>query len=467
MTADSRQLLSTKAVPEHPPGYLARRGMNWFMLGLTYASYYVCRYNLSIVAPRIMSQFGLSNAQFGFINTSRHWAYALGQFINGLFTDKLGGKQAMALGGALTIILNVLFGAASYAGSGSVLILFCLIRASDGYAQSFGAPGMIKINTAWFTRAERGRFAGVFGLMIQMGQIAIFTLGPHLLTAHAFMLFGRQWIIGGSWQWLFYVPPAVVAVVIVLMYVIVRNNPEEAGYEIQHDDAEAPAGEHEEEIPMSVVLKTIISKPMVWITASAYFCTGFVRTAQYDWWVVYFDQAWGLDIKTSTLVIITGALLPLTAFVGSISSGYISDTLFKGRRAPVAMALYGLESLAILAAALLLTNPDAASPGLAAGLMLAISLTCNSTHSILGTAAAMDLGGRKMAGFAAGVIDSFQYLGAGIAGWFLGSLLDFSIRHTTIGWNAWYWAMLPFSLAGMALMGVIWLRTRGRDVVGG
>lgn len=468
MTAQTRSTTDGKPPLEHPPGFRARRGQNWFMLGLMYASYYTCRYNISVVAPNIIKAFGFSNAQFGAINTARHWAYAAGQFINGLFTDKLGGKQAMALGACLTIILNLLFGFASTTGSASVLILFCLIRASDGYAQSFGAPGMIKVNTAWFTRAERGRFAGVFGLMIQMGQIAIFTLGPLLLTTHVIMIAGHKWIIRGQWQSLFYIPPIFVGIVVVLMYLVVKNNPEDAGYEIQHDEREAAQdGTHDEHIPLSIVLRTILSKPMVWITACAYFCTGFVRTAQYDWWVVYFDQEWGLDIKTSTLVIITGALLPLCGFVGSISSGYISDTLFKGRRAPVATALYALESAVILLAAILLSNPDIATPGLAAVLMLVIALTCNSTHSILGTAAAMDLGGRKMAGFASGVIDSFQYIGAGIAGVGLGKLLDYANANTDLGWNAWYFAMLPFSLAGMILMGVIWWRTRGKDVVGG
>ncbi len=29
-----------------PPGFRIRRIRNWFFLGLTYASYYLCRYNL-------------------------------------------------------------------------------------------------------------------------------------------------------------------------------------------------------------------------------------------------------------------------------------------------------------------------------------------------------------------------------------------------------------------------------------
>jgi OPA family glycerol-3-phosphate transporter-like MFS transporter len=452
----------------HPPGFRARRGMNWFMLGLQYASYYTCRYNLSIVAPRIMDAFGFSNAEYGMISSARNLCYAFGQFINGLFTDRLGGKQAMAIGAILTIVLNIAFGMASFAGAGSVLLLFIIIRGCDGYAQAFGAPGMIKVNTAWFPRSERGRFAGVFGLMIQIGQITINTMGPMILAGMTIpLIFVTLRIPPDDWRWLFWIPPCLVAVVVVLMYLIVRNNPEEVGYSIPHAENEdhADAG-HEERIPLSVVFRTIAGKKMVWVTAFAYFCTGVVRTAQYDWWVIYFDREWGLDIKISTMVIITGAILPISAFVGSISSGFVSDLLFKGARAPVAMALYTIESAVILASALALTNPATASAPLASICMILISLTCNSTHSILGTAAAMDLGGRKMAGFAAGVIDSFQYFGATFAGVGLGKLIDYAMENWEMGWGAWFYFMLPFSVAGMVLMGFVWLRTRGRGVTG-
>lgn len=455
-------------MPVHPPGFRMRRGVNWFMLGLMYASYYMCRYNLSIAAPRIMDQFGLSNAQYGAINSARHWCYAVGQFLNGLFTDRLGGKQAMAIGALLTIVLNVAFGMASYAGAGSVLLLFVVIRGSDGYAQAFGSPGFVKVNTAWFPRAERGRFAGIFGLMIQFGQITINALGPVLLAGATIPLLAVTLHLPAMhWRWLFWIPPGIVAVVVVLMYLLVKNTPEEVGYSVQHaPDEEPTTAGPEEHIPLGVIFKTIVRKKIVWITAAAYFCTGIVRSAQFDWIYVYFDRQWGLDVADSPLVIVTGALLPITAVIGSLSSGFISDLLFGGRRAPVAMGLYGLESIVILAAALLLGNPATASAGLAAVMTLVISITCNSTHSILGTAAAMDLGGRKMAGFASGVIDSFQYLGAGVAGIGLGRLIDYATKHTHLGWTAWFYFMLPFSITGMLLMGYVWRRTRGQAVTG-
>ena len=102
---------------------------------------------------------------------------------------------------------------------------------------------------------------------------------------------------------------------------------------------------------------------------------------------------------------------------------------------------------------------------------------CNATHSLLGTAAAMDLGGRKMAGFAAGVIDSFQYIGAGLAGLGLGRLLDtFALPAADAVVEAatqptaplmnptvWFASMLPWGILGTALMTYLWWRHRGTD----
>jgi len=74
-----------------------------------------------------------------------------------------------------------------------------------------------------------------------------------------------------------------------------------------------------------------------------------------------------------------------------------------------------------------------------------ISFTANSTHSILGVAAPMDIGGRRMVGFTLGLIDSFQYFGGSLAGVLLGWLLDRSLGN-------YFYFMAPFGLIGAALM---------------
>jgi len=461
----------------HPPGYRLRRGQNWFFLGLSYASYYFCRYNLSNVAPELKRDLGFSNAQYGMIQSCRDIAYAVGQFINGLFTDRLGGKLAMTVGALGTVVLNVVFGLVAWSKIGYLLYVLALVRLLDGYLQAFGAPGMVKINTAWFRRQERGGFAGIFGGMIQLGQIGASQLARMLVTgASVPLLFYSLTVPKVDWRYMFFIPPAAVVVIIVLMNLLVKNHPEEAGYRIVHDDEEASDDPHGA-VRLGDVFRRITRNKTVWIIAAAYFCTGFVRRSIESWWVVYLEDVWGAK-KDSIAFIALAWLLPLTAFLGSMGSGLVSDRLFAGRRAPVAAVIYLTESLFIGVSLLVSFSGGAPMMGVALALLVGVNITCNSSHSILGTAAPMDLGGRKMAGFALGVIDSFQYFGATLAGFWLGSLMDSAATrvwrataepaatlpsHLPIHAATWFGCMLPFALLGGTLMTYLWIRHRGTD----
>jgi len=423
----------------HPPGFRLRRGRNWGLVGLEYASYYLNRYNLSLVSSAFCSTFGFTNAQYGLINSGRSWAYALGQLVNGLFADRLGGRVSMAIGGYGTAVMNVLFGLGwYYKVLGPVfgtLAWFVALRSIDGYIQAFGAPGMVKLNTAWFARAERGRFAGIFGFMINMGRWGINTLAPALMAGFTLLTYD---VPPGQWQLVFFVPAALIIIVTTVMLRFAANTPEEAGYP-GAIPLEAVDGDASTVIPLRVVFETVVRQPMVWLCAAAYFCTGVVRYSVDDWFPKYFLEVQHVDTHTAKFQFVA-FMIPLVATLGSIASGYISDLGFKGRRAPVAAVLYLAETIIILIGA-------RASADWAVTLTLILTaFTCNATHSILGTAAAMDLGGRKMAGFAAGFIDSFQYIGAGLAGVGLGTLID------TYGWGAWLYFMAGFGLLGCLFM---------------
>ena len=45
--------------------------------------------------PELKETLGFSNKQYGAIQSARNLAYGVGQFVNGLLTDRIGGKQAM------------------------------------------------------------------------------------------------------------------------------------------------------------------------------------------------------------------------------------------------------------------------------------------------------------------------------------------------------------------------------------
>src|SRR3954462_5521367 len=113
----------TQAAPTHsarrkyPSGFRARRGLNWGILGLTYASYYVCRYNFRFATPGLIEEYGFSNSQITDMLSAWSIAYGTGQLVNGLLTDRIGGKKAMFIGAIGTIVINLIFGFASFVGT--------------------------------------------------------------------------------------------------------------------------------------------------------------------------------------------------------------------------------------------------------------------------------------------------------------------------------------------------------------
>ena len=76
----------------------------------------MCRYNLSIANSSMSKEFSFTRADMGAIITTALLAYAFGQILNGLLTDKIGGKRAMLIGAVGTIAMNILFGAATMWG---------------------------------------------------------------------------------------------------------------------------------------------------------------------------------------------------------------------------------------------------------------------------------------------------------------------------------------------------------------
>jgi len=419
--------------PPLPAGYRARRGLNWATVGLMYTSYYFCRYNFAYANKAISDEFGFSKSDISTILSMQFVAYGCGQILNGLLTDRIGGKKAMLIGAIGTITINLLFGVASFWG---LLSLFTLLWGLNGYIQSFGSPGFIKTNTAWFSERQRGTFAGIFGFMINLGRLAANKLLPLLLAG--FALGSLAQIPPLHWRWLFWVPAFIASLVAVVFALVVKDTPEEAGYtglfrgEADHADQEVRA-------EIGTVFRHIASNPLVWVIAVAYACTGAVRQAVDQWFPVYFQEVHHLQM-TGRQFQWLGYMIPLVASCGSFLSGWVSDRFFHSRRAPVAGGIYLIELVVILAAT------RVTSVNWAILFFILVSFTVNSTHSLLGPAAAMDIGGRKMAAFASGCIDAFQYFGAALGMKVLGYVLD---HH---GWGYYFYYMIPFGIIGAILM---------------
>lgn len=451
-------------IAHYPKGFRARRGLNWGALGLLYAAYYMCRYNFRFATPGMQAEFGFTTTQIADMLAIWSLTYGTGQLVNGLLTDRIGGRRSMQIGAFGTIAVNLLMGLLPLMVVGGALaatakLVFrsnfvdpafaaiAVVWLINGWFQSFGAPGMIKINAAWFRRTERGTFAGIFGFMIQLGQVVSSKLSPAILNG---ISLGILVIAPGQWRWLFIIPPLVTLAAAGFMTLAAKATPEEAGFPgVIRDEIDDSAG-----VTVSIreSFKTIFTHPLVWFYACAYACTGAVRTSSDQLAILYFQEQLGMDMKTNIppTVAWTLAAMPMAAVAGSLTSGWVSDKFFAGHRSPVAMTLYFLEASVIAVSAFLLTRglvgPTPAGIFAGCAILIIIALTANSTHSIVGAAAPMDIGGKKMAGFAAGVIDSFQYYGGAISLVITGRILD--ATKSAYGWLFWYVIMACFGVLG-------------------
>lgn len=444
---------------EFPKGFRKRRGINWFFIGLLYASYYMCRYNFRFAAPGLQSEFGYTIEDISFIFATWSAAYGVGQIINGLITDQIGGRISLLIGAICTITINLILGFSSLASQFFTLALLALV---NGYTQSFGAPGMIKINAAWFRKKERGLFAGIFGGMIQLGQVSISQVAPLLLNGG--LVLGTSILIeAGQWRSVFIFPPVITAVSAILFFFIAAESPNDCGFKhvtIDPDDLDGRT-----RVSLKTSFKTIIKHPFVWYYAVAYACTGGVRHSLDQLSVLYFRDQLGFDMKSQIPLVasITLMTMPLVAFMGSLLSGYISDKHYNGERGPLAVILYYAESVTILIISLItlfgFIQPNASGVLVGCLALIAISFSVNSTHSLIGSAAPMDIGGKKMSGFASGLIDSFQYFGGAVSLIITGHVLD--LTYQKHGYFFWYLIMSLFGIIAGTTM-LLMIRKKNR-----
>src|SRR4030095_7586569 len=175
-------ILDTRA--SHSREFRVRRAMNWFPLGLTYATFYMGRYNLNVSSKTMIDMFHFSKADFGIIATAGFWTYALSVIINGPLSDKIGGKKSSLIGAVGASIVNLIIGLLFLnEWQTKIIVGMSLLYSVNQYFQSFGALSVVKVNSHWFHVKERGVFGGIFGIMISSGYLLAYTVGGWILSA--------------------------------------------------------------------------------------------------------------------------------------------------------------------------------------------------------------------------------------------------------------------------------------------
>ena len=385
-----------------PPG--AFRRAQWRMLLATmlcYLFYYTGRQTMGFAIPGIERELGLQKYQLGWLSTALLWTYALGQVINGNLADHLGGRRMMSLGAILSCGLNWVL---SFGGG---LVGLIVPWSLNGYAQAMGwAPGC-KLVSNWWSRDERGFTFG--WLVFAAGMASVLSYVTSLLVIDVYQL---------DWRWIFRLPVLLMLVGGAAFFLLARDAPSQLGFdELTDGDEQAPAS-HAEDDTVWDRYRVVLGNWRIVVTGIA---IGFQNSARYGlliWVPVHFL---GADFKQGGGRWIS-VILPLGMALGALSSGWISDRLFGGRRGSVIslfMLAAGLSALGMYAL-------PAGSPWGVAALFLCGFFAYPQAPFF---ALAPDLLGRRYAATGVGIMNAFAYVLAGLCEPFIGAMMErFPVR---------------------------------------
>jgi ACS family hexuronate transporter-like MFS transporter len=183
--------------------------MRWLMISFAFAATlinYLDRQTLSVVAPTLREEFGMSNEAYGYVLSAFMLAYTISNGLSGPLLDRLGTRVGYALSMAwwstAAILHAVAVGPWSLAGFRFLL----------GMGEAGNWPAAVKVVSEWFPARERALAAGIFNSGAAIGAIAapplVTMLVFHFSWQAAFLLVG---IAGYAWLicwWLVYDTPA-------------------------------------------------------------------------------------------------------------------------------------------------------------------------------------------------------------------------------------------------------------------
>ena len=404
-----------------------QRKMFWLMW-VTYASFYLCRVNISIALPKIMEEFDLTKSRMGMVLSSLFLLYAVGQFINGQLGDKLNSRRIITFGLLSSAVLNIVFGF-----NGGVVALMVVVWGLNGYFQSMGWGPTVKAMANWFPAKIRGKTSG--------------RLGTSYIIGGAF-----SWFLAGSilkyfdWRFTFWFPAVVCIFIAVHWYIRARNAPEEVGLpsiEEQERGIEEGRIRKDEHIGFVTTLKVTLLNPHVWFTAFALFGLNIVRYGFMSWAPTYMFEEQGATIS---VVAYKALAFPIAGGLGAIFAGWASDRIFKNRRAPVAFIM--LILLAVFCYLFKVCPDD--NWMLSLIVLLFIGFFTFGPHILLVAALPVDLGSRKAASSVTGFIDSMGYLGASLTGVGTGYLVD------KFGWDAGFYFWIAGAVFAAIMILLVW-----------
>ncbi len=373
-----------------------------------YAAYYFVRKNFSFAIPELQ-ELGYSKGELGLAASALSIAYGFSKFLMGNVSDRSNARYFFSIGLVLSSFTMIFMGLIPFATS-SIAIMFVLLFV-NGWVQGMGWPPCGRVVAHWYSVRERGTAMSIWNLAHNLGG---FLVGP--LTVLGLELFN-------DWHAKLYFPGMVAIIFAIVAFWLVRDTPQSVGL--------PPIEEYNNDYPKSYDAKTqeqefsakeiffqyVFNNRLLWFIAIANAFVYLVRNGIINWAPTFLQEAKGY---TQSEAAWSSGGYELAAIPGTLLCGYLSDKVFKGRRAPVTIIYMAMTLIAVL---VYWQNPGGSH--LVQNVSLwAIGFFIYGPVMLIGVQA-IDLVPKKAAGTAAGLTGLFGYfIGDLLANAALGSIVD-------------------------------------------
>ncbi|MFC4562387.1 MFS transporter [Nocardiopsis mangrovi] len=276
---------------------------------------YADRAVIGVAAPLIISEFGFSNAAFGWILAAFAFTYSPFGFIGGWLADRYGPAKVM---GWAAIAWSV-FTALTAAGVGFVSLI--IIRLLFGAGEGPQATVTAKIMHNWFPKRELGTALGIANAATPLGG----AVGTPVVVA---IMEATQ----GNWRLPFIIFGVLGLLCAIGWFIVVRDRPEDharvSAAELAHirQDEHVPADAAEDGAGASGPWLHLLRLPAVWSTAIAYFGYAWILWTFLNWFPTYLVNERGIDIAELS---VTGAVPWVGGCVGLALGGVFTDWLVR------------------------------------------------------------------------------------------------------------------------------------------
>lgn len=284
----------------------------WWIAGLLFLASilnYIDRQTLSILAPTIQADLGLTDAQYGHIVSLFLVAYTIAYLFAGRIVDALGTRASLALFVGWWSVANMLTGFAKSAASLGGFRFLLGLGEAGGYVAS---P---KVVSQWFPPKDRGIAVGIYSLGAALGA----TLAPVLVLALADRFGWRGAFVGTG----------ALGLVFVGVWLVLFRLPDEHPQLKPEELALIREGGSAAATPQPAAAsgwKAVVSSPAVWALMLARLLTDPVWYFFQFWMPKYLHSVRGFEQQDLARM----WLIYVAADIGFLGGGFASARLIKG-----------------------------------------------------------------------------------------------------------------------------------------